>query len=421
MEYESRKKRRKKREKRRKIILSAIILFIIWNLLFSFINKTKKTELPESMLIEDGVHTEAIILKNENVYKLKGDFTKNQKNNEGKKIPVGYEIKDLSNLKKDKEILNKLSKIDEALDIKSIPKSDIDYVKQKNLEYKEESEIITRNIQKNINNYKKVKELKANFNEINKNIINLDSNNEYLKYDINSLNIKKKELEKYISQNSVAFETDVSGIISYKLDGYEDKLSSRTWNNYGVEQFDELIKNKDDSLKKSNSKGFKIIDNFKWYSAVRIRDINQFKDYKSGDLLTLSIPDRGLDATGKIIHINKNKEDAVFIIQFNSYLENIYDLRFPEVDLIKSRIEGYKIPLKSIKNNGGVKGVYIKEFNGIVRFKPVDIIKKDSKHAYISSGKNGYINIKNEDVRTVNEYDEIIVNPMNIKDGQILN
>ena len=111
------------------------------------------------------------------------------------------------------------------------------------------------------------------------------------------------------------------------------------------------------------------------------------------------------------------------VINFNSFFHDHYDKRIVDVELVKSRHEGLKVPIKSISEKDGIKGVYIKDISGIIKFRPIEILGKNEEYAIISSGdKNNNINIKGSDevVKTVKLFDEILLNNGKIKEGQIV-
>ncbi len=216
------------------------------------------------------------------------------------------------------------------------------------------------------------------------------------------------------------YTTSTAGILSFKVDGYENLYIPKDFENYTYENLDipkELKREEENDFT-----GFKIIDNFQWYMGLKIDDIKNLKEYEVGDFLHIRIKDDDRELTGRIVAINKSGNKMVVILRFNAYLEDYFDLRFLSVDIILSEKKGFKIPTKSILDKEGQKGVYIKEFNGIVKFRPISIIDSNKDYTFVNIGKNGYIDIKGYEkpVQTINLYDEIFLNPSIIEEGQIL-
>ena len=112
------------------------------------------------------------------------------------------------------------------------------------------------------------------------------------------------------------------------------------------------------------------------------------------------------------------------IIKFSDKLHDYYNNRFPEVEIIKDKIDGLKIPTKAIIDKDSIKGVYIKDKSGIVKFRPIKIIGEEGNDTYVDSGNsNGNITLESVEkaVQTITLFDEIFINTTNIKEGQIIN
>ena len=75
----------------------------------------------------------------------------------------------------------------------------------------------------------------------------------------------------------------------------------------------------------------------------------------------------------------------------------------------------------------GIKGVYIKDISGIVKFRPIKILASQNEHTIVSEGAgiNSIIEIEvNGEVQkyiTIRMYDEVFVNGSKIKEGLIIN
>lgn len=67
-------------------------------------------------------------------------------------------------------------------------------------------------------------------------------------------------------------------------------------------------------------------------------------------------------------------------------------------------------------------GVYIRELNGLVKFRPINIVSQSDIDTIVETGDNkGYIeNVNKKSVRTVSAFDDVIDEPGNIEEGQIL-
>ena len=166
---------------------------------------------------------------------------------------------------------------------------------------------------------------------------------------------------------------------------------------------------------------FKIIDNFQWYMAIKIEDKKDIEEYVIGQSMKIEL-ENGTELNGTITTINFTGPSAVVVLRFNTYLHNDYKLRHSSVNLIHSKKEGFKIPSKIITERDGLKGVYIKEINGIVKFKPIKVIGEEGESTFIDKGdSNGYIElVEGEPIKTITLFDEMFVDPSSVIEGEIL-
>ena len=98
-----------------------------------------------------------------------------------------------------------------------------------------------------------------------------------------------------------------------------------------------------------------------------------------------------------------------------------YD-RILDASIIKNKIKSYVISTKSVVEVNNQPGVYIRELNGLVKFRPIHIVNQNDLDTIVETGDNkGYIeDINGESVRTITVFDELIDEPANIEEGQIL-
>ena len=213
-------------------------------------------------------------------------------------------------------------------------------------------------------------------------------------------------------------EKSLSGIISYKIDGYEKKFVPNDWERYTYN----LLHIPEEDNKIIIRDGIKIIKNYEWYLLFKNNNLEKYK-YEVGDIINIYFGKEKINTYGRVIDLNEDKDEIVYIVRFNSYLEQIYNNRFPEFEIILEKKFGLKVPTTSIFEKDGIYGVYIKELNGIVRFRAVEIIFQDNEYTLVSKSPDGFINLEGEDFirRTITIYDEVFINPSRLHDGQILN
>lgn len=433
MSYHKRKIKNKKKEIRDRIIvigLGIILLTII--LIYISKKETNKTIFPVNDTFLKEVDLQAIVIKDEKVFET--SEARDEKNSmlEGEKVPVGAKVQDSRFLKDFKFLKEELKEVEDAILI--LEKSDKnDGFENKKDKLIEEYNASIKNLQENIyrGDYKETNNVKKQSVLIIEEINRLEPKNGFLDQSIESLEAKIEELKKEISQNDSFDTTNFSGILSYEIDGYENIFKVKSLDNYTydiLELPEEEMDNIDNTGKLKSLKdfqGFKIINNFEWYLAIKVDNRKKIDDYSVGDFLHIRYPlkDNYVEIEGKIISINNTSNRSVIVLKFNKYLHDFYNARFPKVKLIQKSVEGLKIPKETIFEQDGEKGVYIKDFSGIVKFRPIKTISTEGEYTYIEKGNKDFlisIDTRKESVRTVSIHDEILLKPNRFKENQIL-
>ncbi len=422
MTYEERKKRRLIKKRLRGIIVIVFLVYLIIRSIPIALAKNAKTILPEQDILIKSIETQGILIKSEKVYTTVGGIDGNAQKLEGKRVPVGYKVANVSLLRDVSGLKEELKEIEDTINILSKSDKELELFEKDKMKVQESQENLVKTLQEKINNsdYSSIREIKEGLEQSSDKIADLSPSTTLIGQSLDSLNKRKEDILEEINSNTVMYTTSTAGILSFKVDGYENLYIPKDFENYTYENLDipKELKRKEEN----DFTGFKIIDNFQWYMGLKIDDIKNLKEYEVGDFLHIRIKDDDRELTGRIVAINKSGNKMVVILRFNAYLEDYFDLRFPSVDIILSEKKGFKIPTKSILDKEGQKGVYIKEFNGIVKFRPISIIDSNKDYTFVNIGKNGYIDIKGYEkpVQTINLYDEIFLNPSIIEEGQIL-
>lgn len=416
----------KYKKRSRKKIFIGLLFFIIIYLLISFLTTifgaSKKTVLPEIGILYSKIAGQGFIIKNETVYKSEGSGQLNFLVNEGERVPVGVEIATISQLKDTSKLKQELIQIEQRIKTLSINEKSSDDKSLSEAELIEQG--LIEDIQLNISN-KNFVDIQSNKEEFN--IIDNKSlqDNTLLDQSLDALKEKRDLLNKQINSNNLKCYSKISGIVSYDIDGYEEVYIPKEFENY---TYDKLIINQNND-KETNSLDiavgnpmFKIINNYEWYLAIKIEDKIDVEKYEIGQTILFELED-GKELKGRMISKNITNNNAVVVLKLTDYLHNYYNIRNIRLDIINYKKEGFKIPTKVIFEKEGEKGVYIKEINGIVKFRRIAILGEEGDYTYINKGdNNGYINIEGQEdpVKTVTLFNEIFINPQNVTEGEIL-
>lgn len=427
MSYNERKKRRElrkeKKEKRYKRFIIFILAILLVFIILSLYNKNFTTTSAVEDVVLDQIELQAVVIKNEKIFESSNkesiEFI------EGERIGVGEDLGQIDGIKNIDALSKELNKIEKAISMMSGD----DTIKIDKNELQSDYDNMVSELKGKIilGDYEGIELLKNEIKSINKDLKELFPSEELLNENLETLKDKKINLESEIKEQDEQKMSKVSGIISYKVDGYENIFNPNSFEEYTFEKLSIPDKNIGElgEIEKLNNTGkFKIIDNLEWYLAIKVDDRKNIGEYDNGESLHINWPlEEGfIELEGEIISINNSSNKSVIVLKFDKYLYNFYNSRFPKVKLIKKKTNGLKIPNEVITEQEGVKGVFIKDFSGIVKFKPIKILSKTDNYTYIDKGNDGIISIEGKEKKysTVSLFDEILLNPFKYKNGQIL-
>lgn len=411
--------------KRKRIFFSILIIFAVFIIgraisRRSYLNHS--TVFPVQTVYKVNTRATSYLVYNENVVDASMNGIAVYNASEGQKVKAGYEIASINLMDDVSDLKDELIKINAAI-------NDGDKTKNKTENSFEISseDIATIN---RIQNYLKNNSFQEAILEINS--LDLSSNHnivitdykKYQSYSKEELEAMRNELIKQISKSNIEYKASESGIVSYLVDGLEDKYKYTQDDN--IYTFEYLDKNKNMRYKETrnqvdkNEHLFKLINNFEYKILLKTNNINPIESLKEGSEVKIIYNDVTVDAT--LLTINKSKNGVVYVLKSDKYLERIYDKRIKDVILSVNTEKSYKIPNSAVVKRGSIYGVYVEEIHGLVRFVPINILSRVGDDVYISRGNRDYkIKVDKEFERTVNANDAVVIYPDTVEDSQILN
>jgi hypothetical protein len=246
---------------------------------------------------------------------------------------------------------------------------------------------------------------------------------EFEGFDITTdeLRNRRDHLLSRISQYNKSIYSLNSGLVSYKVDGLEDELVQGKLSDLDIGIFNKV------ETDNTNENGalFKIIDDYQWNLLVKIADETPV-NYQVGDILEVIISsfenNNIVEIKMPVVEIIESNDEKFYNLRGTNFLEKIFDKRYVNVEIIDLKEDTFKIPVDAIVEVDGTTGVKVKEFYGVVTFRPVEIVAVDDRYAFVSKGdNNGYIDIGEETFRTISLFSEVIVKPDSVNVGEILN
>ena len=330
------------------LIIFAVI-FCIYKIIKLLINPT------ESFLIEQGIieQSESVtgyVIREEQVIKTSSSEQEKlvQIKNEGERISVGeeifrYEVKNEQELnEKIRELNNQIQKAMEGQI--EIPSSDI-----RALDKQIESKI--NGIQKN-NNIQEIKEYKTDINLYITKKAKISGELSPAGSYINNLINQRIEIENQLKNNSKYEKAPSSGIVSYRVDGLEEKLTFQNLDSITSEMLENLHLITGQIVTTSTKEG-KIIDNFECYIAISTKS-DEAKKAKIGDNVKLKLA-TNKEIPAEVARIKEEKDGRLVIFKINQGVEYLTGYRKISLDIIWWKEQGLRVPNSSIIYENGLR------------------------------------------------------------------
>ncbi|WXR61692.1 HlyD family efflux transporter periplasmic adaptor subunit [Peptostreptococcaceae bacterium AGR-M142] len=226
-------------------------------------------------------------------------------------------------------------------------------------------------------------------------------------FDMNTTNNK--------FNNNSYLKSNMAGVISFFSDGLESKYSFE--NLSSITKEDILNDNKENMLKEANyvKKGeavCKIVNNHNFYVAFLLTDKEKLFFEKNINIK--------LKKDNKKFHASYKKEKTIVQNGYNIGFFKVYDEKWnfkrernTDFDLIFKFHSGIKVPKKTVTRYNGDRGVFTLDEDGLAKFIELKHVLFENEEFLIIDYKKSKM-----DGKSIKLYDELVVNPLNIKNGQ---
>lgn len=399
---------------KKKIILSLLLIIIV---LYSIILIYNLIRYPTNkFLVECGElyleeSTTGYIIRDETI--VEGDNYKNgivPIKNEADKVANGEAIfRYYSN--NEEELTNKIKDLDVKIQ---------DAMSKENNLFSSDIKLLENQIEQKLvdiyeqNDIQKIKEYKKDINTyITKKAKiagDLSPSGSYIKEMI-------EERTKYENQLNVGSEyvtAPKSGVVSYRVDGLENVLSTDDFSNLSKNFLEGLNLRTSQIIATSDEKG-KVIDNFECYLACVI-DSDEARAAKVGDEVKLRLLDSE-EVTAKIEYISMEDNDEVLLVfKLENFVEDLICYRKISFDIIWWSYNGIKVPNLAIVEENNISYV-VRERAGYLEKVYIKVKNKNSNYAIVTnytSEELQELGIDDEEIsnkKSIALYDELILNP----------
>lgn len=388
-------------------IIVGIIVYFLYNLYFLVKQPT------DSFVIEKGKiyseeEVEGYIIRNEQV--ISGENYKNgivQIKTEGQRVAKGdsvfrYYSKNESDLTKKIEDLD--IKIQQAMDEQTdIYSSDIRLLE------KQIDDLLAK-ISKT-NNMEIITECRKQISDIITKKARMAGDLSPAGSYIKKLIEERSSYETQLNSGAEYIKAPISGIVSYKVDGLEEVLTTQDFSKITQETL-KSVNIKTGQIIASNNENGKVIENFDCYIAV-VMDSQRAKEAKLNERVTLRLSnEKEVNAT--IVNIQNDQDSVILVFKLTNSVEELIHYRKIAVDVIWWSYSGLKVPNNAIVKEED-KTYIIRNRAGYTDKILVKILKQNENYTIIDNYKTselqelGYSLSEIQDMKTINVYDEILL------------
>ena len=225
---------------------------------------------------------------------------------------------------------------------------------------------------------------------------------------------QRSNYENMVNSGSKYVYADKSGIISYKVDGLESKLTVSDFG-YLNKKFLDSLNLKSSKIIATNTNGAKIIDNFRCYITF-VSKSDEAKNAQVGDSIKIRLPSSE-EINAKIVHkSSENDKESLIVVQIEECVEKLINYRKINIDVIWWSYSGIKIPNSSIQYEGKFAYV-IRNRAGYDEKIFVKVLRQNSNYSIVENYSTAELEEEGYDMnnlgskKSIGIYDEIYVKP----------
>lgn len=391
-------------------LVAFIFIIVAFNtIITSFFKKDVKTETPVEEVFYNSVVMNAALIKTEEVYQAGRNSYFTTQAKEGEKVKKGLE--NLSVTKSANDVIDKkLAAINKRLKDLDYDTSDDSGLDNKVMT----SKIKALQISINQKRYEDLSQI------LNSTEDDEDKYYESIKnYSIDKLLEMKDELLINKRSDAPSIRVSMSGIVSYFIDGLEDKYTNKNFDALFEKDLLEDSKNYSINKAQSNDK-FKIFDNFSM-NILAFSNNEKLEDVNVNDVVLIEWDLTGTKTYARVLKKEKVDKTYKFLLNIRERISELYKDRFSKMEIIFNEYKTFKLPKSALIDKGSEKGVYIKDIDNTIRYRRVLLVGSERDKIYVMrTDDNGIMKYKKQKFRSIKYYDEVVVFPSTVKEGDIL-
>lgn len=415
-------KRNKKRKQtstnkiKQHVIQVTVLSLIIFSVIFCAYQIIRLVINPtDSFLVEQGKISQeesliGYVIRDEKIIETPEEQTKLvQIKNEGERVAVGEAVfrYEATNEQELNEKINELNaEIQKALEGQTdIFSSDITAL---------EKQIETKiNEVQDKNNIQEIKEYKTDINNYVVKKAKISGELSPAGSYINNLISQRTTIENELKNNSKYENAPIGGIVSYRVDGLEETLTSENFETIDIETLENLNLTTGQIVTTSETMG-KVINNFECYIMVAT-NTDEAKKAQVGDEAKIRLSGNQ-EIPAEIEHIKQENENLLITFKITQGVENLTNYRKISLDVIWWERSGLRVPNTSIIYENGLSYV-IRTKSGLLSKILVKIVRENDSYSIIKNYETeelknmGYTAEQINSMRKISIYDEILSDP----------
>jgi len=217
---------------------------------------------------------------------------------------------------------------------------------------------------------------------------------------VKELIAQRETVQKELTESEANVKASVGGIISYNIDGLENKLTKESLINLNYEDVKEYVNNSESI---ANNK-IKIVSNYEAYILVRADNVEN-EHIKQDEKYKLKVMGSELvELTGTIVKTTQTEQGYEVLFRVTNGIEKIVESRECELEIVWTAYEGLIVPIQAIKEKSDGKEYVTIITRGDYIDIPVKVQRRNNTYAIVENYEKEKINDY-----TLERYDQVVI------------
>ena len=227
---------------------------------------------------------------------------------------------------------------------------------------------------------------------------------------------ERSKYENELNSGAEYINASRSGVVSYRVDGYEDVLSTDDLSKYTTDFLDNLNLRIGQIIPTSNESG-KVINNYYCY-IVSVLESEQAKNAEVGDEVALRLPS-GTVVDATIEYKTIENDNSIITFKIEKAVEELISYRKISFNVIWWSASGMRVPYQAIsteEEDGNQISYVTRKRIGYEDKIIVKVLNSNEKYSIVTNytseelGELGYTSAEIRNMPSISIYDEILLN-----------